>query len=178
MRIERIGAPVGRASAEGHGGVAMAMAARMYVEHVRSLRLREAAVAMELEAARSGAVRARSLSQSSGGGPERGDDAVFALVARTADLQAEWEADAAELAAESEEFRRCLSEVPDPAYRLALAMRANGCTWAEVAAELHMSERSAYRVGEFAYTALWSVMPEPWRRLAFPDCRPAGVDWA
>ena len=90
---------MGRASAEGHGGVAMAMAARMYVEHVRSLRLREAAVAMELEAARSGAVRARSLSQSSGGGPERGDDAVFALVARTADLQAEWEADAAELAA-------------------------------------------------------------------------------
>ena len=167
-----------RACADGHSGVSRAMAARMVVEHMRSLRLREAAVAMELEAARSGAVRAQALTQSSGGGPERGDDAVFSLVARTAELQAEWEADAAELASESAEFRRCLAEVPDPAYRLALAARANGRTWEEVAAELHVSERSAYRVGEFAYVALWSVMPEQWRRLAFPDCRPAGVDWA
>lgn len=169
---------MGRASAEGHSGVTMAMAARMYVEHVRSLRLREAAVAMELEAARGGAMRAQALSQSSGGGPAHGDDAVFSLVARAAELQAEWEADAAQLAQEGEEFRRCLAEVPDPAYRLALSMRANGRTWAEVAAGLHVSERAAYRVGEFAYTALWAVMPEQWRRLAFPDCRPDGVDWA
>lgn len=166
------------ANASGRNGWTMAQAARQYVEHIRSLRLREAAVAEELEAARSGAVRAQTLSQSAGGGPEHGDDAVFSLVARTAELQAEWEADAAELASEAAEFRQCLAGVPDPSYRLALSMRANGRTWAEVAAQLHVSERAAYRVGEFAYVALWSVMPEQWRRLAFPDCRPEGVDWA
>ena len=157
------------ASPEGHGPLGMAFAARAYVEHVRDLRLHEMAVSIELADAREGAVRAQSLSRSPGGGAEHGDDAVFALVERMQELQREWEADAAELASEREEFRRCLSQLPDPMHRAVLAMRANGGTWADIAGNIRYSRRQTLRFAESAYIALWSVMPEPWRRLTFPD---------
>lgn len=157
------------ASTEGHGPVGMALAARMYVEHVRDLRLREAAVATELQAAREGAVRAQSLAPASGSGPQHGDDAVFSIVARAGELRREWEAAAAELAGERAEFSACLLEVPDPRHRALLSMRADGATWAEVAAALHYTRRHALRLAEGAYVALWAAMPEPWRRLVFPD---------
>ena len=157
------------ASTEGHGPVGMALAARMYVEHVRDLRLREMVVATELADARAGAVRAQSLSRSQGGGAERGDDAVFALVERMQELQREWEADAAELASEREEFRRCLAQMPDPVHRTIVSMRADGATWREVGGAVHYSKSQTLRVAEAAYVSLWAVMPEPWRRLVFPD---------
>lgn len=157
------------ASPEGHGPLGMAFAARLYVEHVRDLRLHEMVVATELADARSGAVRAQSLSRSSGGGSEHGDDAVFALVERMQELQREWEADAAELASEREEFRRCLVQMADPRHRLLLSMRTAGHTWREIGEELRYSKSQTLRLAESAYVALWPVMPEPWRRLAFPD---------
>lgn len=157
------------ASPEGHGPLGMALAARLYVEHVRDLRLHEMVVATELADARAGAVRAQSLSRSSGGGSEHGDDAVFALVERMQELQREWEADAAELASEREEFRRCLIQMPDPRHRLLLSMRTAGRTWREIGEELRYSKSQTLRLAESAYVALWPVMPEPWRRLAFPD---------
>lgn len=156
-------------STEGHGPVGMALAARMYVEHVRDLRLREIVVATELADARAGAVRAQSLSQSPGAGPERGDDAVFALVERMQELQREWEADAAELASEREEFRRCLAQMADPVHRTVASMRADGATWREVGEAIHYSKSQTLRVAEAAYVSLWAVMPEPWRRLVFPN---------
>lgn len=157
------------ASPEGHGLLGMAFAARLYVEHVRDLRLHEMVVATELADARAGAVRAQSLSRSSGGGSEHGDDAVFALVERMQELQREWEADAAELASEREEFRRCLVQMADPRHRLLLSMRTAGRTWREIGEELRYSKSQTLRLAESAYVALWPVMPEPWRRLAFPD---------
>lgn len=157
------------ASAEGHGPLGMAHAARMYVEHVRDLRLREMVVATELADARAGAVRAQSLSRSAGGGAEHGDDAVFALVERMQELQREWEADAAELASEREEFRRCLAQMADPRHRILLSMRTAGRTWREIGEELRYSKSQTLRLAESAYVALWPVMPEPWRRLVFPD---------
>lgn len=157
------------ASPEGHGPLGMALAARLYVEHVRDLRLHEMVVATELADARAGAVRAQSLSRSSGGGSEHGDDAVFALVERMQELQREWEADAAELASEREEFRRCLVQMADPRHRLLLSMRTAGRTWREIGEELRYSKSQTLRLAESAYVALWPVMPEPWRRLAFPD---------
>ena len=157
------------ASPEGHGPLGMALAARLYVEHVRDLRLHEMVVATELADARAGAVRAQSLSRSSGGGSEHGDDAVFALVERMQELQREWEADAAELASEREEFRRCLLQMSDPRHRLLLSMRTAGRTWREIGEELRYSKSQTLRLAESAYVALWPVMPEPWRRLAFPD---------
>lgn len=157
------------ASPEGHGPLGMAFAARLYVEHVRDLRLHEMVVATELADARAGAVRAQSLSRSSGGGSEHGDDAVFALVERMQELQREWEADAAELASEREEFRRCLVQMDDPRHRLLLSMRTAGRTWREIGEELRYSKSQTLRLAESAYVALWPVMPEPWRRLAFPD---------
>lgn len=157
------------ASPEGHGPLGMAFAARLYVEHVRDLRLHEMVVATELADARAGAVRAQSLSRSSGGGSEHGDDAVFALVERMQELQREWEADAAELASEREEFRRCLVQMADPRHRMLLSMRTAGRTWREIGEELRYSKSQTLRLAESAYVALWPVMPEPWRRLAFPD---------
>lgn len=157
------------ASPEGHGPLGMAFAARLYVEHVRDLRLHEMVVATELADARAGAVRAQSLSRSSGGGSEHGDDAVFALVERMQELQREWEADAAELASEREEFRRCLIQMSDPRHRMLLSMRTAGRTWREIGEELRYSKSQTLRLAESAYVALWPVMPEPWRRLAFPD---------
>lgn len=157
------------ASPEGHGPLGMALAARLYVEHVRDLRLHEMVVATELADARAGAVRAQSLSRSPGGGSEHGDDAVFALVERTQELQREWEADAAELASEREEFRRCLLQMADPRHRMLLSMRTAGRTWREIGEELRYSKSQTLRLAESAYVALWPVMPEPWRRLAFPD---------
>lgn len=157
------------ASTEGHGPVGMALAARMYVEHVRDLRLHEMVVATELADARAGAVRAQSLSRSAGGGVEHGDDAVFALVERMQELQREWEADAAELASEREEFRRCLAQMADPVHRTVVSMRADGVTWREIGEAIHYSKSQTLRVAEAAYVSLWSVMPEPWRRLVFPD---------
>lgn len=157
------------ASPEGHGPLGMALAARLYVEHVRDLKLHEMVVATELADARAGAVRAQSLSRSSGGGSEHGDDAVFALVERMQELQREWEADAAELASEREEFRRCLLQMADPRHRLLLSMRTAGRTWREIGEELRYSKSQTLRLAESAYVALWPVMPEPWRRLAFPD---------
>ena len=157
------------ASPEGHGPLGMAFAARLYVEHVRDLRLHEMVVATELADARAGAVRAQSLSRSSGGGSEHGDDAVFALVERMQELQREWEADAAELASEREEFRCCLIQMSDPRHRLLLSMRTAGRTWREIGEELRYSKSQTLRLAESAYVALWPVMPEPWRRLAFPD---------
>lgn len=157
------------ASAEGHGPLGMAFAARAYVEHVRGLWLREAAVAAELAAAREGAIRAQSLAPSAGGGPQHGDDAVFSIVSRAGELQRERDAAAAELAGERAEFGRCLSEVPDPRHRALLSMRADGATWEEVAAALSVSRRTAFRIGDGAYVSLWAAMPEPWRRLVFPD---------
>jgi len=157
------------ASPEGHGPLGMALAARLYVEHVRDLRLHEMVVATELADARAGAVRAQSLSRSSGGGSEHGDDAVFALVERMQELQREWEADAAELASEREEFRRCLIQMSDPRHCLLLSMRTAGRTWREIGEELRYSKSQTLRLAESAYVALWPVMPEPWRRLAFPD---------
>lgn len=157
------------ASPEGHGPLGMAFAARLYVEHVRDLRLHEMVVATELADARAGAVRAQSLSRSSGGGSEHGDDAVFALVERMQELQREWEADAAELASEREEFRRCLLQMADPRHRMLLSMRTAGRTWREIGEELRYSKSQTLRLAESAYIALWPVMPEPWRRLAFPD---------
>nr|DAE64015.1 MAG TPA: Protein of unknown function (DUF1492) [Caudoviricetes sp.] len=147
----------------------MALAARLYVEHVRDLKLHEMVVATELADARAGAVRAQSLSRSPGGGSEHGDDAVFALVERTQELQREWEADAAELASEREEFRRCLLQMADPRHRMLLSMRTAGRTWREIGEELRYSKSQTLRLAESAYVALWPVMPEPWRRLAFPD---------
>lgn len=157
------------ASPEGHGPLGMALAARLYVEHVRDLRLHEMVVATELADARAGAVRAQSLSRSPGGGSEHGDDAVFALVERMQELQREWEADAAELASEREEFRRCLLQMADPRHRMLLSMRTAGRTWREIGEELRYSKSQTLRLAELAYVALWPVMPEPWRRLAFPD---------
>lgn len=157
------------ASPEGHGPLGMAFAARLYVEHVRDLRLHEMAVSIELADARAGAVRAQSLSRSPGGGAEHGDDAVFALVERMQELQREWEADAAELASEREEFRRCLLQMADPRHRLLLSMRANGATWREIGEALYYSKSQTLRLAESAYVSLWAVMPEPWRRLVFPD---------
>lgn len=157
------------ASPEGHGPLGMAFAARLYVEHVRDLRLHEMVVATELADARAGAVRAQSLSRSSGGGSEHGDDAVFALVERMQELQREWEADAAELASEREEFRRCLAQMADPRHRILLSMRTAGRTWREIGEELRYSKSQTLRLAESAYVALWPVMPEPWRRLTFPD---------
>lgn len=157
------------ASPEGHGPLGMAFAARLYVEHVRDLKLHEMVVATELADARAGAVRAQSLSRSSGGGSEHGDDAVFALVERMQELQREWEADAAELASEREEFRRCLLQMADPRHRMLLSMRTAGRTWREIGEELRYSKSQTLRLAESAYVALWPVMPEPWRRLAFPD---------
>mgnify|MGYP001709658714 CR=1 FL=1 len=157
------------ASPEGHGPLGMALAARLYVEHVRDLKLHEMVVATELADARAGAVRAQSLSRSPGGGSEHGDDAVFALVERTQELQREWEADAAELASEREEFRRCLLQMADPRHRMLLSMRTAGRTWREIGEELRYSKSQTLRLAESAYVALWPVMPEPWRRLAFPD---------
>lgn len=157
------------ASPEGHGPLGMAFAARLYVEHVRDLRLHEMVVATELADARAGAVRAQSLSRSPGGGSEHGDDAVFALVERTQELQREWEADAAELASEREEFRRCLLQMADPRHRMLLSMRTAGRTWRDIGEELRYSKSQTLRLAESAYVALWPVMPEPWRRLAFPD---------
>lgn len=157
------------ASPEGHGPLGMALAARLYVEHVRDLKLHEMVVATELADARAGAVRAQSLSRSSGGGSEHGDDAVFALVERMQELQREWEADAAELASEREEFRRCLLQMADPRHRMLLSMRTAGRTWRDIGEELRYSKSQTLRLAESAYVALWPVMPEPWRRLAFPD---------
>lgn len=157
------------ASPEGHGPLGMALAARLYVEHVRDLKLHEMVVATELADARAGAVRAQSLSRSPGGGSEHGDDAVFALVERTQELQREWEADAAELASEREEFRRCLLQMADPRHRMLLSMRTAGRTWREIGEELRYSKSQTLRLAESAYVALWPVMPEPWRRLTFPD---------
>lgn len=157
------------ASPEGHGPLGMALAARLYVEHVRDLKLHEMVVATELADARAGAVRAQSLSRSSGGGSEHGDDAVFALVERMQELQREWEADAAELASEREEFRRCLLQMADPRHRMLLSMRTAGRTWREIGEELRYSKSQTLRLAESAYVALWPVMPEPWRRLVFPD---------
>lgn len=157
------------ASPEGHGPLGMALAARLYVEHVRDLKLHEMVVATELADARAGAVRAQSLSRSPGGGSEHGDDAVFALVERMQELQREWEADAAELASEREEFRRCLLQMADPRHRMLLSMRTAGRTWRDIGEELRYSKSQTLRLAESAYVALWPVMPEPWRRLAFPD---------
>lgn len=157
------------ASPDGHGPLGMALAARQYIEHVRALRLRELCASIELAGLRDGMLRAQSLSQSAGGGPEHGDDRVFSIIERAQALEAEWEADCAELQQEREEMRRCLSQVADPAYRAVLAMRAEGGTWAEIGDAIGYSKRQTLRIAEAAFVALWPVMPEPWRRLAFPD---------
>lgn len=158
------------ANPDGHGPLGMAEAARLYVEHVRGLRLAALAVEAELRCAREGSVRAQSLSPASGGGgPLHGDDAVFRLVASYAELSAELEAREAELAGEREEFARCVGELPDPVHRALLSMRAAGGTWAEAASRLHYSRSHLMRLAESAYVALWAAMPEQWRRTAFPS---------
>lgn len=159
------------ASTEGHGAWAMQEAARQYVEHVRGLRLRERAVAAELESARDGALRAASVSSGPrGAGPDHGDDATFSVVARMQELAAEWEADMAELADEREEFHRVVSGMADPRCQLVLTLRVECATWEQLADRLGCSVSTARRQAGSAYVALWPVMPERWRALAFPDC--------
>lgn len=157
------------ASPEGHGPLGMAFAAGQYLEHIRSMRFHEIVVATELADLRDGMVRAQSLSQSSGGGPEHGDDAVFSLIERMQALAAEWEAASAELQGEREEFARCLADVRDPRHRALLAMRADGSTWAEVGDTMRYSKSQVLRLADSALVALWAAMPEPWRRAQFPD---------
>ena len=57
----------------------------------------------------------------------------------------------------------------DPRHRLLLSMRANGATWREIGEALYYSKSQTLRLAESAYVSLWAVMPEPWRRLVFPD---------
>lgn len=160
------------ASPEGHGPVGMALAARMYVEHVRDLRLHEMAVSIELTSLRDGMLRAQSLAPTFGGGQAHGDDSIFATIEKMQDLEAELAQAMAEVTSERREFLECLSEMPDPVHRTIMTMRADGATWREIGEAIYYSKRQTLRVAEAAYISLWAVMPEPWRRLAFPDAEP------
>lgn len=158
------------ASPEGHGPLGMAEAARLYVEHVRGLRLREIEAAAEVEDALGASVRCQRYAQgTSGGGPAHGDDAVFSLVEEAGERLREWEAAAAELAGERREFEESVARLADPRHRHLLKRRAQGATWREIGGELHYSKRQTLRLADSSHVALWCEMPEPWRRKAFPD---------